>query len=268
MEKKTKKTLEGVMFSIPKVIDPIVGNPKEAKGELEDVVLGMQNQRCSFEFDYQFNRVVVYMHKYFVNLVFKQFPYIRGMDHSDTYQEALIALRFKAIPGFKKGKGMSFLNFAKMCCRRHLITILNASNNRQKDQSMNRAISIDSEISPCPSNSSTFACVLADKGNSADYEVEHKESLSLTKSTLMNNLSDYERMVLEEYLNSSSYKEIGESICERLGENYQELCEEEKSKKNKAVDNALWRIRRKASKVMDVSERESIPIFLKRKRGG
>lgn len=265
--KLSSKSLDDVIFSIPSVNDPIIGSPKEVQEELNNIVIKMQNDNSSYDSDYQFERIVVYMHNYLINLVLKQFPYIRGMEHSDTYQEALIALRFKAIPNFNPEKGMSFLNFAKMCIRCHIITLLNASNNRQKDQSMNRAISIDAEISGFEGETFTYANFLKDDCTPADLETEKKEAVSVTKFTLMDSLSDFEKMVLEEYLKNSSYKEIGSSISERLGEDYCSLKENDQLKRNKAVDNALWRIRRKASKLIETSEDvDDLPIFLKKNK--
>jgi RNA polymerase sporulation-specific sigma factor len=235
--------VEDVLFKIPIISNPLVGTPKEVQSELDKIVITIQEDPTSKKSDYEYERILLYMHSYLVNVVLKQFPYIRGLDHSDTYQEALIALRFKAIPNFKTGKGMSFLNFAKMCIRRHLITILNASKNRQRDQSINRAVSLDSQVSPGddqPNN--TFANLIPDDAAPVDEATEQKEAIAVTKMTLMDALSDFEKMVLEEYLTNASYKEIGKNITERMGEDYENLEYKEKVKRNKAVDNALWRL--------------------------
>jgi RNA polymerase sporulation-specific sigma factor len=262
---KKEKIVEDILFKIPLIKKPLVGTPKEVQEELDNVVLEMQKSPDSKQSDYEYERILVYMHSYLVNVVLRQFPYIREMDHSDTYQEALIALRFKAIPNFKIGKGMSFLNFAKMCIRRHLITILNASKNRQRDQSINRAVSLDSQFSPdddCPNN--TFANLIPDDKPSVDEATEQKEAVEVTKNTLMDSLSDFEQMVLEEYLTNSSYKEIGKNITERVGESYASLDTEGRVKRNKAVDNALWRIRKKAIKLKASSDGEGLPLFMKK----
>jgi RNA polymerase sporulation-specific sigma factor len=257
--------VEDVLFKIPIISNPLVGSPKEVQSELDKIVIDIQLDPTSKKSDYEYERILLYMHSYLVNVVLKQFPYIRGMDHSDTYQEALIALRFKAIPNFKTGKGMSFLNFAKMCIRRHLITILNASKNRQRDQSINRAVSLDSQISPGddqPNN--TFANLIPDDNAPVDEATEQKEAIAVTKMTLMDSLSDFEKMVLEEYLTNASYKEIGKNITERMGEDYENLELREKVKRNKAVDNALWRIRKKAAKLKEESTSEGLPLFMQK----
>jgi len=262
---KKEAFVEDVLFKIPIISNPIIGTPKEVQEELDKIVITIQKDPTCSRSDYEYERILLYMHSYLVNVVLKQFPYIRGMDHSDTYQESLIALRFKAIPNFKTGKGMSFLNFAKMCIRRHLITILNASKNRQRDQSINRAVSLDSPISPGddqPNN--TFANLIPDDNLPVDQATEQKEAISVTKMTLMDSLSDFEKMVLEEYLTNASYKEIGKNITERMGEEYNSLEFKEKVKRNKAVDNALWRIRKKAAKLKEESSSEGLPLFMQR----
>jgi len=265
LEPKKDTYVEDVLFRIPAIKSPLVGTPKEVQEELDKLVVKIQKDPESPESDYEYERILLYMHSYLVNVVLKQFPYIRGMDHSDTYQEALIALRFKAIPNFKTGKGMSFLNFAKMCIRRHLITILNASKNRQRDQSINRAVSLDSQVSPNedqPNN--TFANLIPDENPAVDEATEQKEAIAVTRMTLMNSLSDFEKMVLEEYLTNASYKEIGRNITERMGEDYTELPLHERVKRNKAVDNALWRIRKKACKLKEDSSPDGLPLFMER----
>jgi len=265
VEIRKESQVEDVLFKIPIISRPLIGTPKEVQSELDEIVIKIQDDPDCYHSDQEYEKILLYMHSYLVNVVLKQFPYIRGMDHSDTYQEALIALRFKAIPNFKTGKGMSFLNFAKMCIRRHLITILNASQTRQRDQSINRAVSLDSQISPTddqPNN--TFSNLIPDDNPPVDEMTEQKEAISVTKTTLMDSLSDFEKMVLEEYLTNASYKEIGKNITERLGEDYGDLSYSEKVKRNKAVDNALWRIRKKAAKLKEDSDPDGLPLFMQK----
>ena len=194
------------------------------------------------------------MHGYLINMVLKKFPFIVGYQNVDVYQETLIALRFKAIPNFKKGKGMSFLNFAKMCIRRHLITLLHASKNRIKDKTMNQAISLDSSpINNGEENSNaTYANIIADKSDVHDKSVENNEAFQVTMITLMNNLSDFEKVVLSEYLSSSSYKEISNDVSSTLSKRYN----------TKSIDNALLRIRKKAVQLLDSGKFDVIPLFI------
>jgi hypothetical protein len=143
-----------------------------------------------------------------------------------------------------------------MCIRRHLITLLNASKNRKKDQSINRAFSLDS--SPIPNvdidedGRNTYANIIADGKLSCDKEMEHNEAYEVTKNTLLNSLSEFEQIVLTEYLSSSSYKEISRNITKRT----------HKRHNTKSIDNALLRIRKKAMQLRKYCKFEDLPIFL------
>jgi RNA polymerase sporulation-specific sigma factor len=243
--------LEQIMFRLPCVADPLMGTPKQVKRELDALAKKMQKRPRN---DKIFNKIHLYMHGYLINVVLKKFPFIRGLQTVDVYQETLIALRFKAIPNFKYGKGMSFLNFAKMCIRRHLITLLNASKNRKKDQSINQAVSLDS----CPTkdedddSKTTYANIIADNKVSASRAIETNEAYEVTKNALLNALSDFEKTVLAEYLSNSSYREISKSVTKSI----------RKRSNTKSIDNALLRIRKKAMHLLKHSRKEELPIFL------
>ena len=249
-EKKSSKgaALEQILFKVPSVPDPLIGTPKQVQKELDSLAKKMQRDP---ENEAIFNKIHLYMHGYLINVVLKKFPFIKGYQTVDIYQETLIALRFKAIPGFKNNKGMSFLNFAKMCIRRHLITLLNASKNRQKDQSMNRAISLDS--SPLKDDEkNTYANIITDNSPTVDKMTETNEAFQITKKNLLGVLSDFEKIVLKEYLSSSNYKEISKNVSKILNKRYN----------TKSVDNALLRIRKKAMYLRDHCKPEDVPIFL------
>jgi len=246
--------IEQIMFKLPCVSSPLIGTPKQVQKKLDSLVKKMQREPDNEEI---FNVIHLYIHGYLINVVLKKFPFIKGYQTVDVYQETLIALRFKAIPNFKRHKGMSFLNFAKMCIKRHLITLLNMSKNRKKDQSINQAISLDS--SPSRDNDSddktTYANIIADNKPSADKNIERSEAYEVTKSTLLNSLSGFERVVLKEYLSSSSYKEMSKNISLSLKYKYN----------TKSIDNALLRIRKKAEYLMKYGRPEELPIFLTQK---
>lgn len=250
----TRDMLEQIMFRLPCVPDPLIGTPQQVKIELDALAKKMQKHPKNNSI---FDKIHLYMHGYLINVVLKKFPFIRGLQTVDVYQETLIALRFKAIPNFKYGKGMSFLNFSKMCIRRHLITLLNASKNRKKDQAVNQAISLDS--SPVrdddDDSKTTYANIIADNKASVDGAIETTEAYEVTKKALLNALSDFEKVVLSEYLSNSSYREISKSISQSV----------RKGSNPKSVDNALARIRKKAAHLMMHSKKEDLPIFLPKK---
>jgi hypothetical protein len=74
---------------------------------------------------------------------------IKGFENSDIDQEALYALRFKAIKDYDKGRSSlydisSFDKFAALCIRRHLSTVLKSSF-KSKNEALNSAISLDKD---------------------------------------------------------------------------------------------------------------------------
>jgi len=232
--------------------DPLFGTPKEVQEELDTLALHIQKHP---EDEEGFARIQHYINKYLLGLVFKKYSYVRGYDQSDMYQEALIALTKKAIPKFKADKGMSFLNFAKMCINRHLITILHASKHRRKDMPINCAISLDHSPSGQDDDDS---CILSniiedEKTQSPDKILENSEAYSKTLKTIMDKLSTFEAIVLEEYLQEKSYKETAKNVTKRTGVRYNE----------KSVDNALLRIRKKAFEMISECEPDDIPLLIK-----
>jgi len=250
-EKEEKSALEQILFRLPIVATPLIGSPKDVQEKLDGIVLKMQKRPSNNKI---FDKIHLYMHGYLVNVVLRKFPYIKGYQTVDIYQETLIALRFKAIPHFKLNKGMSFLNFAKMCIRRHLITLLNTSKTRLKDQSINRAISLDS--SPLKDDNgdgkNTYLNIIADDSIGVDKATENTEAFNVTKAALINALSDFEQVVLGEYLFSSTYMEIAKNVSKKLNQRHN----------TKSIDNALLRIRKKATYLMEHSKIENLPLFM------
>ena len=233
------------------VSNPLVGTPQEVQRELDNLALYLQRHPDD---DNGFARIQQYIHKYLLGLVFKKYSFVRGYDQSDMYQEALIALTKKAIPKFKADKGMSFLNFAKMCINRHLITILHASKHRRKDMPINCAISLDHNPSE---NGEDGNCLLSniiedEKTPSPAKFLEKREAYSRTLQTITGKLSSFEAIVLEEYLQERSYKETAKNVTKRTGVRYNE----------KSVDNALLRIRKKAIEIMNECDEDEIPLLI------
>jgi RNA polymerase sporulation-specific sigma factor len=248
-----KSVIEDILFKLPNVSDPIIGTPKQVQDKLDKIALSIQKRPKSAKSQILFDQIHLYMHGYLINIVLKQFPYIKGMQTADIYQQTLIALWSKAIPNFRTDKGMSFLNFAKMCIRRHLITILNTAKTRQKDQSINQAISLDSYPPNTDEDShNTFSNIIPDKDDPVDKKTANEEAYIVTRDTLLEILSEFERVVLNEYLSTSTYKEIATNISKV----------NRKRCVPKSVDNALLRIRKKAVSLRENGKIEDIPLFI------
>ena len=222
-------------------------SPLEAKSLLNGYALAMQTDE---DCDFYFERILMYLHKYMMNLSYHHYI-IKGYDGKDLYQESQITLRFKAIPNFDADRGMSFLNFAKMCINRHLITLLNTSLTRRKDQPMNQSIPIDQAYSPSDNGSDEnpgLLNVLHEEENFFD-EMCRSEDIDLTLHKLVVSLSRFEALVLKYYLEKSSYREIAEMVSWELRKEYDE----------KSVDNALLRVRKKAVELY--CNGEDLPLF-------
>ena len=80
------------------------------------------------------------------------------------------------------------------------------------------------------------------------------EAFNITKSSLFDELSGFERIVLDEYLSGSSYKEVSKNVSKTLNKRYN----------TKSIDNALLRIRKKALHLKEHGKLEEIPLFMKK----
>ena len=208
-------------FVLQGVDEPLCGAPKEVRKELDGLALHLQKHP---EDNAAFAKIHVYVHKYLMGLVYRRYPHIRGMDENDVYQESLIAISRKAIPKFNPNKGMSFLNFAKLCINRHLITLLHASRFKRKDMPINTAISLDHNPGDDDDTGGTLSNVITDeKSCEPPYkEMDQREAFSMTLTALKSKLSEFEIVVLEEYLRDHSYKDIAKNMSKRLGRHYNE----------------------------------------------
>jgi len=233
------------VFDVDAIDDPLVGSPTDVRKELDALAMRLQRRPRD---QVAFLKIVCYMHKYILGLVFRKFSFVRGHDEKDIYQEALIALFKKAVPSFRTDRGMSFLNFAKMCINRHLITILNASRNRRKDMPLNTSVSLDhAPAGRDDDDDCLLSNVVADTvhGQPPFTDMARSESFERTLSAINAVLSDFERAVLSEYLKDKSYREASKAVSRAQGKR----CNE------RSIDNALLRIRKKA-------------LVLKREMGG
>jgi len=249
---KYKRKDVKTVFEMNEVNHPLMGTPTEVRKELDSLAIRLQRRPRD---QAAFLKIVCYMHKYILGLVFRKYNYVRGYDDKDVYQEALIALFKKAVPSFKRGKGMSFLNFAKMCINRHLITMLNASCNRRKDMPLNTSISLDH--SPMNHNEEDDdSCLLSNiipdtvNGKPPFTDITRSESFDKTLGSLMSLLSPFEQAVLNEYLQDKSYREASKSVAKVYGKK----CNE------RSIDNALLRIRKKAMSLKSELGEESLPL--------
>lgn len=178
-------------------------------------------------FEYLINK-----YKELVNIKVSKY-FIIGAERDDIVQEGLIGL-FKAIKSYKSDMKNSFKSFANMCIERQLITAIKSSN-RQKHMPLNSYLSLN--ISAYDEEDGKSDTSLMDIFNTTLIEdpldtITKKEYYQDIENTIDKSLSDFEKQVLNKYINGKSYLEIAEDLDTPV----------------KSIDNAIQRIRKKAIK--------------------
>lgn len=178
-------------------------------------------------FEYLINK-----YKELVNLKVGKY-FIIGAEKDDIMQEGLIGL-FKAIKSYKSDMQNSFKSFANMCIERQLITAIKTSN-RQKHIPLNSYLSLN--MSAYDEEEGESDTSLLEIFNNTLIEdpldtITKKEYYQNIEDTIERSLSDFEKKVLNKYINGKSYTEIAEDLDTPV----------------KSIDNAIQRIRKKAIK--------------------
>ena len=155
---------------------------------------------------------------------------IIGADKEDIIQEGMIGL-FKAVKNYDGTKQNSFKTFANLCVERQLITAIKTSN-RQKHMPLNSYLSLN--LAAYEGEDSTS---LIDVLNNSSVEdpletITKKEYYKLLETTIDKSLSQFEKQVLNKYIQGESYVNIASQLGAQV----------------KSVDNAIQRIRKKAIK--------------------
>ncbi|MCI9177689.1 MAG: RNA polymerase sporulation sigma factor SigH [Clostridia bacterium] len=163
--------------------------------------------------------------------------YMIGAEKEDIEQEGLIGL-FKAIKSYQPEKQNSFKTFANMCIERQLITAIKSSN-RQKHMPLNSYLSLNMNAydNEEDGNNSTIDLLgVLDTKNTEDPldTITQKEYYELIETTIDKTLSDFEKKVLNQYMQGESYVQIAQKLDTPV----------------KSIDNAIQRIRKKAIKEM------------------
>ena len=176
--------------------------------------------------------------KGYLNSIIRKFFFVPGSGSDDIYQEALYALATKAIPDYDETKG-SFLGFAKLCIRRHIITVLKSANNN-KHKAMNASVSIDAQINSHEDDDgpTSVGGFLPTEDEGVVDKMVRNESFMKLKMLLKGKLTGLEADILDLYLMNMSYVDIVSLMNKRR--------RGKKRVNAKTVDNALCRIKKKA----------------------
>ena len=173
-------------------------------------------------------------YKSLVNMKVSKY-YIIGAEREDIVQEGLIGL-FKAIKNYQINKQSSFKNFANMCIERQLITAIKSSN-RQKHMPLNSYLSLNMNAYDNNDINDKNEADLIEILNTNLIEdpldtITQKEYYKIIENAIDKSLSSFEKQVLNFYVQGQSYGQIAEKLNTPV----------------KAVDNAIQRIRKKATK--------------------
>lgn len=161
--------------------------------------------------------------------------YILGADTEDLIQEGMIGL-FKAIRDYDAGRDASFYTFAELCISRQMYTAVQASN-RKKHMPLNSYISLYAagENDGGDNAGEEFINFLGfeDQKNPEQLLIDKENVISLERK-IEEELSTFEKQVLDLYLTGMSYSQIARVL----------------GRDEKSTDNALQRIKNKIRKVI------------------
>ena len=150
--------------------------------------------------------------------------FLTGGDNDDLMQEGMLGL-ISAIRSYDAGEKTSFKTFAVLCIRRRLISAVRKSATQQ-DVSLDDCLSLESSLFDEISSRSDIL------RGPEELLIDREEARKRYRN-LLQLLSVYEQSVLRCFLRGMSYREIAEIT----------------KKPEKAVDNAVQRIRRKFQKL-------------------
>lgn len=156
--------------------------------------------------------------------------YVKGMEKEDLEQEASIAF-LDCIKTYNPEENDNFPAFSAFCIERRLISILTSSQ-RQKNIALNTSFSLDNTLSISDEDQSPFLDMLVSEGDTTEEKYIKQERIKDLKELTKAILSQFEQDVLDEYLKGFSYREIAEKF----------------NVNEKAIDNAIQRIRNKIKK--------------------
>ena len=172
----------------------------------------------------------------------KYMPYVRNKSRSyfliggeveDIMQEGLIGL-YEAIKDFSCNKQASFKTFMDICVTRQIMTALKAAT-RQKHIPLNTYVSLNKPVFVEDTNKSYMDMLVTSKVDDPESLYIDGEKTEEISKEIRKSLSDFEYRVLKLYLQGASYLKIANVL----------------KKEEKAIDNAIQRIRKKLSRNLE-----------------
>ena len=159
--------------------------------------------------------------------------FILGGDSEDLIQEGMIGL-FKAVQDYDMGRDASFSTFAELCINRQMYTAVQAAK-RKKHFPLNFYVSLDGEETGEDREGPGLSELLADRTKLNPEELFlDKERVAYLEKLIEEELSDFEKQVLDLYITGMSYSQIAKVL----------------GRDEKATDNALQRLKSKIKKML------------------
>ena len=175
---------------------------------------------------------LIYRHKGIILRTCNSF-YLDRWDKDDLFQEGMIAF-FKAVRSYstERQDKKNFKGYAKNIIHLHMIGVLR-KHTRQKQQVLNRAVPLEADNSNIESNAFDVIKKQPDSEapNPVDVVVDN-EFIEEFNNYIKYNLSTLESETLCLYLDGYSYKQIAVAL----------------GVSNKAIDNAICRVKKKLKK--------------------
>jgi len=182
--------------------------------------------------------IIDYLMEKYKNLVRKQANsmYILGADKDDLIQEGMIGL-FKAVRDYDPGRDASFFTFAELCITRQMYTAVEASG-RLKHAPLNSYISLYATAGLSADGLGEEAQLVNALSSVTDRSPEDviidQENLNHLEEVINQELSPFEKQVLNLYLTGMSYLQLGKVL----------------GRDEKSTDNALQRLKQKIKKAL------------------
>lgn len=164
----------------------------------------------------------------------KAFRYfLVGADKEDLLQEGLIGL-FKATRDYDEGHNVPFYSFAETCVKRQLATAIKAAT-RLKHGPLNNSVSLSQPLFDDDNDTALMDVIGRDSLPNPEEIVINRERFDVLGEKIGRLLSKFERQVLTCYLQGRTYQEIALLL----------------EKPQKAIDNALQRIKHKIERIAE-----------------
>lgn len=166
--------------------------------------------------------------------------FLIGSDREDVIQEGYIGL-YKAICDYNQERKMSFRSFAEMCITRQIITSIKSAT-RLKHTPLNSYISIYKPVHDDQSERTLLETINNKFSQDPLNSLMIQEERLYIQAQLQKALTRLEHNVLKFYLQGYTYEEMATKLN----------CRE------KSIDNALQRIKRKVSEMIEKKHLASI----------